>query len=390
MFMKFRLEKRAARVSAILVVFALLMVLAVALGVFKSPTSTQPRHGSEPISMEAIAAGPLPKVEPLLFAPVDPKTAQGLNAAIPFVKLGADRPSPFVIKPDAPGYERALDCLASAVLYEAGDDPVGQAAVAQVIINRMRHPAFPHSVCEVVYQGSERSTGCQFTFTCDGALSRIPSPAAWKRASETAAAFLAGKTYPKVGMATHYHTDWVHPYWSPTLDKIAQVGTHLFFRWRGTWGRKVAFASRYTEMEPVEQKLAFLSAAHGARNETAEGTGLAQIRSLNEHTSLVDGGFLKPGKHDHFILVDGSNGSTSFTMPAMVECKEDPYCKVVAWDRRSERRGSPRSPNVKSVAFVYVSDEASGSEIVLWDCERFPRPLKTQCLSDNDRKWITL
>lgn len=381
------LGKKAAWLFAIFVLLALLLAALISL---KPSAPTQIRHGYKPVSVEAASAGRRPTVEPLLFAPVDPKTAQRLNAAIPFVQLGRDRPSPFMMKPDAPGFERALDCLASAVLYEAGDDPVGQAAVAQVIVNRMRHPAFPHSICEVVYQGSERSTGCQFTFTCDGALSKIPSPAAWRRASKTAAAFLAGRTYPKVGMATHYHTDWVHPYWSPTLDKIAQVGSHLFFRWRGTWGRKTAFASRYTEMEPIEPKLASLSAAHGSTNGLIESTVPAQIRSSNEHTTLAEGGFLKPGKYDHFILVDGSSSGTGFTMPALIECKEDPYCKVVAWDRRSERRGSPRNPNVQTIAFVYISDEISGTEMVLWDCDRFPRPSKDQCLSYNSGKWITL
>ncbi|MCZ3110870.1 cell wall hydrolase, partial [Acinetobacter baumannii] len=67
---------------------------------------------------------------------------------------------------------RAIDCMAAAVLYEAGDDAVGQRAVAQVVINRVRHPAFPKTICAVVFQGSDRATGCQFTFTCDGALVR--------------------------------------------------------------------------------------------------------------------------------------------------------------------------------------------------------------------------
>lgn len=390
MFIRSCLTRNATRLIVIFAPVALLVLLLWASGVIKSSTTPPVHHVYKSASVKAASVALLPKVEPLLFAHVDPKTAQGLNAAIPFVSLGTDSPSPFVMKPDVPGFDRAADCLASALFYEAGNDPVGQAAVAQVIINRMRHPAFPHSICQVVYQGSERSTGCQFTFTCDGALSRIPSPGAWKRASETAAAFLGGRTYPKVGMATHYHTDWVHPYWSPTLDKIAKVGSHLFFRWHGSWGRKAAFASQYAEMEPIEQKLAFLSVAHSAGGGITEGTGSAQIRSRNEHTILAAGGSLKPGRNDHFILVDSSGSGTSFTMPALIECKEDPYCKVVAWDQRSEKSGSPRNPDVKTVAFVYISDEANGTEVVLWDCKRFPRPLTSQCLSDNNRQWITL
>ncbi|MFD2579577.1 cell wall hydrolase [Novosphingobium colocasiae] len=164
--------------------------------------------------------------------------------------------------PASADYARALDCLASAVWYEAGDDRGGQQAVAQVVLNRLRHPAYPHTVCGVVYQGAQRSTGCQFTFTCDGALARRPSVAGWQRARETARAFLAGTTDPRVGMATHYHTDWVHPYWSASLDKIAKVGTHLFFRWHGGWGRRAAFASGYAGGEQREPRLAMLSPAH--------------------------------------------------------------------------------------------------------------------------------
>ena len=108
----------------------------------------------------------------------------------------------------------------------------------QTVLNRVRHPAFPATVCGVVFQGSERSTGCQFTFTCDGALARQPSAAAWARARALAEQALDGAVDERVGNATHYHTDWVVPYWRTSLDKIAQVETHIFDRWRGhltTW-----------------------------------------------------------------------------------------------------------------------------------------------------------
>src|SRR3546814_2685764 len=83
---------------------------------------------------------------------------------------------------------RATDCRAAAAWYEAGDDPSGERAVVQVVLNRLRHPAFPNTVCGVVFQGSERVSGCQFTFTCDGALARVPSEAAWERARSIARA----------------------------------------------------------------------------------------------------------------------------------------------------------------------------------------------------------
>src|SRR3546814_2944120 len=100
---------------------------------------------------------------------------------------------PFVYPGDPSNRARARDCMAAAMLYEAGDDSKGQLAVGQVVINRVRHPAFPKSICEVVFQGSDRATGCQFTFTCDGALARRYSDAAWKRAQDNASMMLAGQ-----------------------------------------------------------------------------------------------------------------------------------------------------------------------------------------------------
>jgi spore germination cell wall hydrolase CwlJ-like protein len=143
-------------------------------------------------------------------------------------------------------YQAAVACLAAAVYYEAAGEPEkGQEAVAQVVLNRVRHPAFPQTVCGVVYQGSDRASGCQFTFACDGSLARQPSPGAWERARRIAERALAGRVEASVGMATHYHANWVVPYWAPNLDKIAVVGSHIFYRWRGFWGQRKAFNRRY-------------------------------------------------------------------------------------------------------------------------------------------------
>lgn len=147
---------------------------------------------------------------------------------------------------------RASVCLATAIYYEAASESDdGQRAVAQVVLNRVRHPAFPNSVCGVVYQGSERVTGCQFSFTCDGALSRAPSRAGWARASRIAREALAGTVYAPVGLATHYHTLAVSPFWAPSLTKTAIVGAHIFYRWPGGAGTPGAFRQAYALREPV-------------------------------------------------------------------------------------------------------------------------------------------
>jgi hypothetical protein len=147
---------------------------------------------------------------------------------------------------------RASECLAQAVWYEAASESeAGQRAVAQVVLNRVAHPSWPNSVCGVVYQGSERSTGCQFTFTCDGSLARRPSGMSWARAQRIADEALRGSVYAPVGLATHYHTLWVNPYWAASLDHIGTIGAHRFYRNRGASGSAAAFKGGYAGFEPV-------------------------------------------------------------------------------------------------------------------------------------------
>jgi spore germination cell wall hydrolase CwlJ-like protein len=146
---------------------------------------------------------------------------------------------------------RALECLTAAIYYEAASEPDdGQRAVAQVVLNRARHPAFPATVCGVVYQGSERSV-CQFSFACDGAMARVPSPGGWARAARNAAAALGGYVFAPVGLATHYHTYAVTPAWNRTLVMTDAIGAHFFHRWKGFWGTASAFIQGYRGGEPV-------------------------------------------------------------------------------------------------------------------------------------------
>lgn len=151
---------------------------------------------------------------------VSTRAAVGLMPAEPVVLaqgVGEDR-------------ERAIDCLAAAIHYEAANEPLdGQEAVAQVVLNRLQKRGFPKSVCGVVFQGSYLSTGCQFTFTCDGSLHRRPSPAAWNRAREIAKRALDGHVMAEVGSAINYHAYYVRPYWSATLQKVARIGAHIFY-----------------------------------------------------------------------------------------------------------------------------------------------------------------
>lgn len=146
---------------------------------------------------------------------------------------------------------RAEDCLAAAIYYEARSEPLdGQRAVAQVVLNRVRDRAFPKTVCGVVYQGHERRTGCQFSFTCDGSMLRRRNETAWDRSRLVAAQALDGYVYAPAGSATHYHASYMLPWWAPSLTRIGLIGSQVFYRWRSGMERALAFRQQYAGYEP--------------------------------------------------------------------------------------------------------------------------------------------
>jgi spore germination cell wall hydrolase CwlJ-like protein len=196
-----------------------------------------------------------PEPAPLTFQPnIAPADAEAINAeradyvgAIAFAR-------PFIAPRTAdraPDLQRAIECLTQTVYYEAASESSqGQRAVAQVVLNRVRDPNYPASVCGVVYQGSERRTGCQFTYTCDGALARRPDPFLYARARMVAVGALAGAVEPSVGLATHYHTKQVVPYWRTDLVKLRTVGAHIFYGWKGREKSGRGLRAGYSGIEP--------------------------------------------------------------------------------------------------------------------------------------------
>lgn len=166
--------------------------------------------------------------------------AANAGGARPWRLAGSDR-----------DHARAQRCLTMALHYEASSESLsGQRAVAQVIMNRVAHPAWPDTVCGVVFEGAHRTTGCQFSFTCDGAMVRREEAAFSGTAARVAREALAGIVYAPVGYATHYHTLEVRPYWASALTSVATVGAHTFYRWPGAQGQASAFTRRYGGGEP--------------------------------------------------------------------------------------------------------------------------------------------
>jgi len=178
--------------------------------------------------------------------------AKARNARIPMSSGPIERLSAVTGLPTSgPKYETALKCMTQAVYYEAANEPLrGKRAVAQVVLNRMRHAAYPHSVCGVVYEGANQRV-CQFSFTCDGSLLRKPIQPQWGEARAVAVAALAGATEPSVGTATHYHADYVVPRWAFKLGKLEQIGAHIFYRFSGYWGSSNAFRAHWSGYEAI-------------------------------------------------------------------------------------------------------------------------------------------
>ena len=223
--------------------------------------------------------------------------AQLINASMPFDATPVLAARPFAIAGSDLDHRRALLCLTQAVYYEAGFEPIeGRRAVAQVVLNRMRHPAYPKSVCGVVYQRNSTPV-CQFSFVCDGALYRQPSVEAWRQARDIAAAALAGYVEQAVGSATHYHADYVAPRWAPMLAKVAKLGAHIFYRWPGSWGLPAAFTGRYIgePSDPAAMRPIFRPQAPGALAiATIDGGAVAIVagppvaRAANDVGGLLD------------------------------------------------------------------------------------------------------
>ena len=222
------------------------------------------------------------KIDPTL---PDPRSIDFADAsALPPVDPATLRDEAFVGPPARPyafrgatalDRERAHYCLTAALYYEAASESDdGMRGVAQVVLNRVRHPSFPNSVCGVVFQGSQRAGVCQFTFACDGAMARAPERRNWLRASRIASAALGGQVFPGVGLATHYHTTAIWPRWGKSLVMTNIVGAHIFHRWRGRWGMPDAFRTPYSGREPVPGPYLTVADQIAARAKGAAATAL--------------------------------------------------------------------------------------------------------------------
>jgi Cell Wall Hydrolase len=304
---------------------------------------------------------------------------------------------PFLFAGSLTAREQSVTCLAAAAWYEAGNDAVSQRSVIQVVLNRFNHPSFPKTICGVVLQGSERSTGCQFSFTCDGSLyRRRPSPASLAAARQMAEAALSGAVDISVSQATHYHADYVAPWWSKKLERLGTVGRHIFYRWFGAQG---ALSGQAKNQMPV-------ASAQFARLETDANGNLVSRKNASERAGPTEFEMAylpvapstaalarpaiaaaptlgSPAKGGAIItVVNNPNLSGRWALDALGRCPGESGCLVLGYAsaeiaaRNSDLPGSQRDRPL----FLLIRDRTSGQVLALWDCDTVQRPDTDQCL----------
>lgn len=367
-YAKLLMADRETKTAVAGIAFLSLTVLLIAHSARPAPTPEEP---DPRLRSPGPSAVPAPSMRPISWS----AAARPVSTSAVYV-FAPGRASPFVYKGSGSDRERALDCLAAAAWYEAGNDPEGQRSVVQVVLNRVRHPSFPKSVCGVVFQGSERTTGCQFTFTCDGSMQRRkPSTRAWQLARKVAQEALDGTVDLAVGQATHYHADYVVPWWSSALQQVSRIGAHIFYRWPG--GRGQLIGGHNVGKEPDV-------AAHGDEAPPSPDAGEASFVPPAARDALaLEGQAGSPGiNRARLITVDPKAASGRWAVEALTACAGQVSCAVIAYGDAAERN---RNANLEPTRmdrplFLFVRDSASGMDLALWDCNRAARSQAAQCL----------
>jgi spore germination cell wall hydrolase CwlJ-like protein len=202
-----------------------------------------------PAVLAALVNNDKPDILATAYAPAMPD----YSSSSPFLSLLKDpndtgRFIPPVVDGDHPWMSKPLPaavfsgkeqkCLATAIYFEArGESLRGQAAVAQVVLNRVRNPTYPATICGVVYQNQHLKNRCQFSFACDGKKDLILNKKGYKTAEDIAMAVTAGKIFlPEVASSTHYYAQYVSPGWARSMEKMKKIGLHIFYRtYGGGW-----------------------------------------------------------------------------------------------------------------------------------------------------------
>ena len=264
-----------------------MFLAAVVLGLAPEVAGAQEQPLADPVEQSAYQPADQSATEAATQAAVTPLATPLFGTA-----TAADGLAPTISLDDR---GRALACMSMAIAYEAAGQPVeGQQAVGQVILNRVRDPRFPKTVCGVVFQGSARATGCQFTFTCDGSFRRNLSDTTLITARSVAQTVLDGAAPDRVAGATHYHADYVLPYWAGSGQRVAKIGAHIFYRMPGDAAH--GSSATLTRAEPVVPAFTRLSRR---RRLPVMGPALAQATPVAAHSMFAPWGLPVAGATQH-------------------------------------------------------------------------------------------
>lgn len=374
--------------------FALLALLSPLSDDHAASSSQTVFPASGPSAPPGLSALPAAADDIVVLSDLAPGDAQAMNARVAMAAAGPGTAVPFAFRGSAADRARARECLALAGMAEAGSGDGDQRAVMQVILNRVRHPAFAKTICGVVFEGSNRATGCQFSFTCDGSLARRYADASWEAARRRAEEMLGGATYAPVGNATHFHADYVYPWWSPKLDKVAAVGPHLFFRWRGPFGTAAALSARYAGSEPdplAMRQTALAVAEANSRPELAATPTLLQsgeaVRTIvaekqTQREVAQTSGPASPAPGVHFVLVSGSESAQDLVAKSRSLCPGERFCQVYGWSEAEAIPAKlPLSPSARqALRFSFLPARGGNSEAIFLDCQLFQSPAIGNCL----------
>lgn len=187
-------------------------------------------HGATPAVSRAMALSSTTPAQPDAL-PIEVSSFPRATLALGAPEKGGARPD-YATLVDRDNMDRERRCLAEAVYFESRSEPeAGQAAVAQVVLNRVQSGLYPSTICGVVYQNRHHYKACQFSFACEGKSLRITEPESWAAAVRVANEVMDGRTYiTDVGRSTHYHATYVKPRWARALTRMDMIGRHIFYR----------------------------------------------------------------------------------------------------------------------------------------------------------------
>lgn len=132
-------------------------------------------------------------------------------------------------------------CLAQNIYFESGNQPmVGKIAVSHVVLNRVESDLYPDTICDVVYQAEMRENWkgdivpvrnrCQFSWYCDGKSDDPVDSKTWIASMQLARRIIQGEWSDITEGATHYHADFVYPYWADSLNRTTTIDNHIFYK----------------------------------------------------------------------------------------------------------------------------------------------------------------